>query len=266
LAASRLKPGGIIAQWFHIYAADDQIVTLVLRTFGSVFPNMEIWDTGTDLVMLGSLQPWPTGPGVFRKGFAIDRVRTDLAMIGIQSPESLMARQLASQQTAFAIAGDGPIQSDLFPQLEYIAPQAFYMGVGSGILNIYDERTRQQLLAPPAKRKALGSLSVAQSQLIFDDSLNRQLGVQGSSTINAELWECVFGQPSSANTPCALPTPGATPPPPTDGTVVNLCTAAIAQGNWPQADQLASYALQQQPGNPDAAYLKRIIDRQLNRP
>ena len=52
-------------------------------------------------------------------------------------------------------------------------------------------------------------------------------------------------------------------PPPTDRTIIALCHAAIAQGNWLQADQLASYALQQEPRNLDAAYLKRIIDRQL---
>ena len=129
LAASRLKPGGIMAQWFHLYETDDQIVDLVLRTFGSVFPYLEIWDTGVgDIVILGSQQPWPSGPEIFRTGFAIKQVRTDMEMIDVHSPQALMARQLASQQTGFAIAGQGPIQSDLFPILEYEAPRAFYLG------------------------------------------------------------------------------------------------------------------------------------------
>ncbi len=39
LAASRLKPGGIMAAWFHVLEkTSDDIVMLVLRTFGSVFP------------------------------------------------------------------------------------------------------------------------------------------------------------------------------------------------------------------------------------
>ena len=71
------------------------------------------------------------------------------------------------------------------------------------------------------------------------------------------------GRPGGAGVPCAMPTPNPAPPPPTDGTIINLCSAAIAQGDWPRADQLAAYALQQQPNNLDAAYLKRIIDRQL---
>ena len=48
-------------------------------------------------------------------------------MIDIQSPEALLARQLASQRTGFAIAGDGPIQSDLFPILEYSAPRKRFL-------------------------------------------------------------------------------------------------------------------------------------------
>ena len=42
LSAHRLKPGGIMAQWFHVYEMHDGIVSLVLRTFSSVFPFVEI--------------------------------------------------------------------------------------------------------------------------------------------------------------------------------------------------------------------------------
>src|SRR5262249_2501 len=33
LAASRLKPGGLMVQWFHVYEMHDGIVDLVIRTF-----------------------------------------------------------------------------------------------------------------------------------------------------------------------------------------------------------------------------------------
>jgi hypothetical protein len=256
-AANRLKPGGIMAQWVQLYETQDEIVELVLRTFGSVFPYVEIWDTGGgDMLLLGGLQPWPTGPEVFRQGFKHERVRLDMEMINVFSPEALMARQLASQQTAFAIASPGLIQSDRHPVLEYIAPKAFYLGSGSQMLNWFDERTHQQLLAPPGKRAILSSLPVAQSQLVFDEQ----------STVNGQLWGCLFGQPSGAQVPCALPTPQASPPPPTAGTVLNLCHGAIAQGNWEQADQMVTFALSQEPNNLEAVYLSRIINRQLRPP
>ncbi len=69
LAASRLKPGGVMAQWFHNYEMDDRNVNVVLRTFGSVFPNMEIWDVDFgDIVILGSGQPWQSDTDVYHGG------------------------------------------------------------------------------------------------------------------------------------------------------------------------------------------------------
>jgi spermidine synthase len=256
LVDSRLKPGGIVAQWFHVYETDDQILELVLRTFRSVFPHMEVWDAGSsDIILLGAKEPWATGPAVFQKSFGIDRIRTDMAMIGINTPEMLMARQLASQNTAFAIASPGPIQRDHLPIIEYAAPRAFFLSPAARLLDSFDERTHRQLLAPLEKRQTLVQLPLESVQMLF--------GVYNS--VNQSLYECLRGNPALAGLPVAMPTPNPAPPVPTDGDVINLCSAAIAQNDWLRADQLAAYALQHQPNNIDAAYLKRIIDRRLGR-
>ena len=58
LCASRLKDGGIMTQWFHVYEMHDGIVQLVFHTFATVFPHVELWDPGTgDLILLGSQKP-----------------------------------------------------------------------------------------------------------------------------------------------------------------------------------------------------------------
>lgn len=159
LAASRLNPGGLMAQWFHIYEMNDGIVFLVLRTFNSVFPNMEVWDTENgDIVLLGSKTPWESSPAVFQKVFERAEPRKDLEAIGIKTALSLLPRQIASQHTAFAIAGSGPTQTDEFPTLEYAAPEAFYIGETASELFRYDERTFQSAFAPPVKRQTLSIL------------------------------------------------------------------------------------------------------------
>ena len=253
IAASRLKPSGVVAQWFHVYEVNDDIVRLVLRTFNSVFPYVEVWDTGIgDIVILGSKQSWPTGPEVFRQGFAIDRVRTDMWMIDIQSPEALLARQLASQRTGFAIAGNGPQQSDLFPILEYAAPRAFFMGTGSQMLWQFDERTRQQLLAPPEKMAALAALPMANTQLVFSDF----------STINGDLYACLFGTAPNAGMPCVFQTPQVVPPPASDGSVAANAEQLFYAGNLNQAEALTAMTLKQNPNDVQAAYLLRIIERE----
>lgn len=250
LAASRLKPGGIIAQWFHVYEMQDDIVELVLRTFSSVFPFVEVWDCGSgDIVMLGSLQPWRTGSDVFRQGFQNDRVRTDMWVIDIQSPEALWARQLASQRTGAAIAGNGPIQSDLNPILEYAAPRAFYIGAESQVLDRFDERTHQQLLAPADKRAILGSLPTVSVQLVLG----------GFLTVNNELLPTLFGKPEGLKTPCIFRTATPRPPPGSSGTVLDEAEKAIATGNLEHARQLVSLVLNQNPRDVQAGYLSRVI-------
>ena len=80
LAAKRLKPGGMILQWFHIYENNDALVVLVLRTVNRVFPHMEIWDCGAgDVLIMASQQPWDSSPEALRVGFSRPEVKKDMA-------------------------------------------------------------------------------------------------------------------------------------------------------------------------------------------
>jgi spermidine synthase len=213
LAANRLQPGGIMTQWFHLYEMDDQILDVVLRTFHSVFPNMEIWDVGNqDIILLGSDQPWKTGPDIYQQAFALEQPRSDLASIGLVSPQAVLARQFASQATAFAIAGPGPVQSDDLPILEYDAPGAFYMFLDRfGIQDFqnYDERTWQMGLASVAKDNVLAQLTLKDLATIFYNSAgsgnfqfmsylrNRFQGQHVSLTFGNSVMPCVFKDPDA---------------------------------------------------------------------
>jgi spermidine synthase len=250
LAASRLKPGGVVAQWFHIYEMQDDLLKVVLRTFGTVFPYTEVWDTGPgDIVLLGSQQPWPTGPEVFSKGFEIARVRANLKYIGISSPRALLARQVASQRTAFAIAGDGPLQTDLHPILEYSAPRAFYIGAFARLLDSYDERRSQQLLAPAEKQAALRSLTSEDLNEVFANV----------RSINRDLLSCVLNGPGESCIVCAPDPPGA----PASTGVIDRAITALNTGDVSAARQISAAAMKQNPVDEQVAYVNRIIQREV---
>jgi predicted membrane-bound spermidine synthase len=303
LAASRLKPGGIVSQWFHTYEMSAPILGLVLRTFNSVFPNMEVWDTGSgDIVLLGSLQPWPSGPDVFQQGFALDGVRSDLSLVGIHSPEALLARQLASQRTSFAIADNGPLQSDLFPILEYEAPRAFYIGDQTTILNLFDERTEQQLIAPAEKLAILRALPLDNVQAVFLDfpSVNDQLAYCLNNPGPGASLPCVFvpGSPSVA-LPAIPESIGSDAgdelhragaliegSPAQRREAIDLIETVVRNdrttSSWPAADwaalaaslalnigdiqkavEMASMAVQIDPDNLPAGYIARVVEREV---
>ena len=168
LCASRLKDGGVMAQWFHVYEMHDGIVALVFHTFASVFPHLELWDPGAgDLILIGSQKPWPTGPEIWRKVFERAQPRADLEAVGLVSPEVVWARQFSSQQTTRLFIENGPQQSDEFPVLEYEAPKAFYIGASATEFRNFDERVRQHQLAPAGKRAALAAAPAAALREVF---------------------------------------------------------------------------------------------------
>jgi predicted membrane-bound spermidine synthase len=211
LAASRLKEGGLMCQWFHVYEMSDEIVSLVLRTFNSVFPYIELWDPGEgDIILLGGLRPWKSSAEVYRQVFDRERVRSDFKAIGLETPEALWARQLASQRTAFAIAGEGPTQSDAFPILEYEAPKAFFVGSSAVLFSLFDERTWQADLAMREKVTALASLDVNALRAAFGrfTSVNDQL-----YGCLVRRFEATANRPATADTgiPCVFQSPGSPP-------------------------------------------------------
>jgi predicted membrane-bound spermidine synthase len=171
IAASQLKPGGIMTQWFHVYEMDDSSADMVLRTFESVFPVMEIWDVGeSDIVILGSERPWRSSLDIYKPAPELKGPLAGLASIGLDRPEALLARRLASQFTAFAIPGPGPLQADDTPILEYSAPRAFYIHLRNpGVFHMqkFDERTWQMDLAPDDVNKELEKLDPPALKAIF---------------------------------------------------------------------------------------------------
>ncbi len=168
LAASRLKPDGIMVQWFHLYEMNDRIIQMLLRAFRTVFPHVEIWEGSSgDVIFMGGRQPWYWDAASMREVFERPEVKKDLMRIGMDSPETLWTRQVASQNTAFAIVDEGEIHSEEYPILEYDAPKAFYMGTISQFLNAFDERTWQWELVPALKRESLRSLNPEMVRRMF---------------------------------------------------------------------------------------------------
>ena len=255
LAASKLKPGGVMAQWFHVYEIHDDIVGLVLRTFAQVFPHFEIWDCNdSDIVMVGSLEPWESSPEAYKEAILRDEPFRDLKRVGIYSPMALFARQLASQRTAFAIPGDGPLQQDWMPVLEYHAPKAFFLGTRSRLLGRFDERTWQQYHAPKWKRDLFPSLS--------DDDLRSIFRKDGS--VNDDLMSYVRYRLNTNKSATVAQSPNIFRP---TNLVVSVSTKSLIKASlntrdFTKAKSLLEEALKSKPDDAELQYLSRLLQRE----
>jgi hypothetical protein len=168
---------------------------------------MEIWDMdGGDIVLLGSDRPWRSGIEQYRHAYELAGPRRDLEAIGLMTPQALLARQLASQRSAFAVPPPGRLQTDNLPYLEYAAPKAFYIHLGETVhtLDPFDERTWQLDLAAPEKTRELGTLSPQDLTTIFnrfssvDTELMAYVRMQvdpSSATSALRSMPCVFRGP-----------------------------------------------------------------------
>lgn len=122
--AAKLTPDGCFVQWCNLYAISPADVDLVLRTFYGAFPHGEVWTTGGDLILVGTLQPPQASPTALRS--AAPWLGRELRELGFEDPLELAGQYLCSRQEALAKISDGPVNTDDLPLLEYSAPRSLY--------------------------------------------------------------------------------------------------------------------------------------------
>jgi spermidine synthase len=129
-ARSRLTPGGIYAQWFHLYEVDQQTVEIVARTYASVFDQIAIWFAkGPDVLLLGINSPsgYPELE-TLRERYERPAMRAGMARCGAKSFPQLLAHELLPP----GLVRPGHVAGDLHtlhrPILSQHAARAFFSG------------------------------------------------------------------------------------------------------------------------------------------
>ncbi|MDA8243574.1 MAG: fused MFS/spermidine synthase [Elusimicrobia bacterium] len=167
LLRARLARGGVLVQWLHTYELSDDILRLVLRTMLSEFPNVEVWQVGSDLLLAGSAEALDLDLKAAGERAAVPAVRADLARIGIYGLAPLLSLETVSGAELKRLAAEGPLNTDMLPVLEYEAPEAFFIGKGATLLDscardVYrGEAAAKQLARYRALRGGLSSNELA---------------------------------------------------------------------------------------------------------
>jgi len=122
LVRTRLKPDGLMAQWWPLPAQNDEDSRSLVRSFLDVFPFATAWSTELhEVLLVGSPSPIElAGPRVAAR-YADPAVRTVLAEVGIESPEALLATWVTDRAGLERFAGDAPPVTDDRPLIEHAA-------------------------------------------------------------------------------------------------------------------------------------------------
>ena len=86
---SRLRPGGVVAQWMPMYNISPESFDAAFRTFAQVFPNASFWYVRGHGLFVAGDSPVKFGCSRVQSGFDVPAVATDLASIDVRSPEEL---------------------------------------------------------------------------------------------------------------------------------------------------------------------------------
>lgn len=137
----KLNDNGIMVQWFHLYEANDEVVKLVLSTFASVFPFCQLWNSvANDIILVGSKKEIILNEESLKQQFNSPKVFADLGRIGVPDAFTFLSCQSYSPRGFSQLIAQKPINSEIKPILEFLAPRAFYSGNRSTYVYPADEK------------------------------------------------------------------------------------------------------------------------------
>jgi spermidine synthase len=123
ICRKRLKPGGILCQWFHYYSMNPEDFRITLRTFLGVFPYAQIWNADNNVFLLGSEEPIRIDVQRMEERMTIRKVAADLGRIEKKNPYVLLGNFLFGEEEARQYVGEGRINTDDLPIIEFSTPR-----------------------------------------------------------------------------------------------------------------------------------------------
>jgi len=139
IVRSRLKPGGVFAQWVQTYRVPVGVVAVVVKNMREVFPHVEIWFANTsDLILLASNEPirWDGARvlALSAPGTATGRAMAD--WLEVDRPSLLLGRFLLGDSGTAALARTARFaHTDNQPTLEFVAARGL---LATGLANVFD--------------------------------------------------------------------------------------------------------------------------------
>jgi spermidine synthase len=113
IAARRLNEGGVYCQWLPYYVLANDDVTMMLKTFATVFPHTWLWKVtnSLDLIMVGSKNPI---------SLSAEEISAKVQRLNIHGyPLDFQLSRTPEQVREIASSGDVPVNTDDRPLLEY---------------------------------------------------------------------------------------------------------------------------------------------------
>ncbi len=122
MAAARLQPKGLLAQWLPLTTQDDEETRSLVRSFLMIFPSATLWTTELhEMLLVGSFTPIRLDGDSITQRFNQPSIRDALQEVGISSTEALLATWVMGREGLESYAGRALPVTDDRPRIEYSA-------------------------------------------------------------------------------------------------------------------------------------------------
>lgn len=148
LVRARLKPGGLVTQWVPLYESDFATVKSEIATFFAVFRyaaiwgNLDVFDQGYDLVMLGSDSPLQLNlDTVDGRLAASPGLAASLQEVGFRSAADLLGLYAAQPSDLKGWLRDAQLNRDVNLRLQYLAGMSLNRSLAGSIYGEIQKRS-----------------------------------------------------------------------------------------------------------------------------
>ncbi len=124
-----LRPGGVVLIWLQGYLLSEEDFRTVLRSFQHVFPETHLWNAGAfDFCLTGHLDPLEIDAQLLQTRLSALAGGRAQEWTGLRRVEDLQRHYLLGPAALEAYVGEGPLQRDWDPFLEFSTPKALLGG------------------------------------------------------------------------------------------------------------------------------------------
>jgi spermidine synthase len=127
-AAEVLNPDGVFAQWIQLYELDPEDLRMVLYEVQRKFPEVSVWVTDSDLIMIATRQKQTLDTARIAKIVKSDpsMVRDFREFLHSETPEGLLSYYVMSTEAVRKFASKARRNTDDHPLLEFHAPRRLF--------------------------------------------------------------------------------------------------------------------------------------------
>lgn len=114
-----LTDDGVFLAWMHSYSVNVAEFRSILRTVATVMPNVTLWGYRGDFMMVCSKQPQRVPLGTWLGRVEQKRINRDLARIGYDRPEHILAMYIGDRDFILNWTEGSPLHEDDHPRAQY---------------------------------------------------------------------------------------------------------------------------------------------------